>query len=110
MGVLMPHNDFFAPFAGSATTLVVAAARRMLALGIGPQDVLDRHAVLMRAARATMAPASQARATRPPRLARCPQCGARIRGMMVNRTRCTRVDGGYTRLHYCPACDWEEYL
>ena len=112
MGVPMNlHDDpFFAPFAGNAAVLVVAAARRMRALGLGPQDVLDRYAGIMRAARAAMTQASQARPTRPPRLARCPQCGARIHGMMVNRTRCTRVDGGYTRLHYCPACDWEEYL
>lgn len=108
----MLRNDiFFAPFAGNTAVLVVAAAKRMIAQGLTPRDVLDRYAALMRAARADLTPPTRsARMARPPRLARCPQCGARIHGMMVNRTRCTRVDGGYTRLHYCPACDWEEYL
>ncbi len=106
------HDDsFFAPFAGNAAVLVVAAAKRMLAQGLTPEDVLARYATIVRAARAEMSPPRRsARLARPPRLARCPQCGARIHGMMINRTRCTRVDGGYTRLHWCDHCDFEEYL
>lgn len=109
--MLIVDDPFFAPFAGPAAAVVVAAARRMLAQGLTPEDVLDRHATLMRAARAGMTkPHRSARMARPPRLARCPQCGARIHGMMINRTRCTRVAGGYTRLHWCGHCDFEEYL
>ena len=113
MGVRMSlHDDsFFAPFAGNSASLVVAAARRMLAQGLTPEDVLDRYSALMRAARAQMTrPARPADPARTARLARCPQCGGRLHGMMINHTRCTRVDGGYTRLHWCDHCDFEEYL
>lgn len=108
----MMHGDpFFAPFAGNAAVLVVAAARRMLAQGLTPEDVLDRYSALMRAARADMTrPTRPTTPTRTARLHRCPQCGGRLHGMMVNRTRCARVDGGYTRLHWCDHCDFEEYL
>lgn len=100
-------DPFFAPFAGNAAAIVVAAARHMLALGIGPEEVLARHAGIVRAARTTM---SRPRVpARPARLARCPQCGARLRGMTLNRTRCTRV-AGFTTLHWCDRCDFEEYL
>ena len=112
MGLLTARVDpFFAPFAGGAAVLVVAAVKRMLALGLTPEAVLERYEAMVRASRADMTPADRpSHPARSARLARCPQCGGRLHGMRINRSRCTRVDGGYTRLHWCDHCDFEEYL
>lgn len=107
MGLLMLHDDFFGPFAGPAVAIAAAAARRMLDLGLSPDQVLARYAALMRAARAGMRPE---RPAGPVRLARCPQCGARLHAMRVNVTRCTRVGGGHSHMSWCEHCDFEEYL
>ena len=108
----MHADPFFAPFAsGQAAALVAAAARQMIRLRLSPEEVLARYAALVRAERGRMnAPADGPYPSRPPRLERCPQCGGRLHGIAVNRTRCTRVGGGYSRLHWCETCYYEEYL
>ena len=107
------HTDaFFAPFAsGQAAALVAAAARQMILMRLSPEEVLARYAALLRADRGHMIPpATRPYPSRPIRQERCPQCGGRLHGIAVNRTRCTRVGGGYSRLHWCERCEFEEYL
>lgn len=93
--------DFLAPFGAEHISLMQTIVARMRRFGLDPSAVES----IINAYVHDEQQANLER-SRPSRRASghfgvCPDCGAYLKAMPVNRTRCTMVGGSYTMLIYC---------
>ena len=104
------EKDFLAPFslANIQTYLLIAA--RAKAFGVSDIESVFEKILTQAVEETTINREPVSRQTK--QATPCPLCGAPVRVMPVNITKCTRVGGGYTKMKYCSneQCPYTEMI